>query len=292
MMRYDDETMSRNGYYAQQADGPAEVFTTRLATRIGSFMSAGFVTVLCAGAIVGCIALARLILSRPAGVREASGSIYGVAFFSVMVPVIVWIWWTFMKGRFKFTLRVMPDRIEYGRGIFRETFPCDDVDIIRVKFEGTAEHVKLGIPGRTWICRFREDSQRCADLLRAYCPNAIYIDVKGSEHLPANPGDPVQIVKRLVGTIRSRGRWTLGGGVLMTYMGGSIAFARIFGKPPPESINPVFGYALFLVLVVGGPLTIKLGWQRLGKARKLQAKLSQLVDDGGMGLFADMGARR
>lgn len=113
--------------------------------------------------------------------------------------------WLFAKFRLKFTLQIGQDRIIFGKWPFRECMHGMDVETISEKYGAISNpksyYVTITGFGKSWSCYFEKNTQDCIRALRVVCPNAIFIDMYGKEHIPQTTGSFPKVIHNL---IRSR----------------------------------------------------------------------------------------
>ena len=88
------------------------------------------------------------------------------------------------RGHLQFSLSIDPPEIHIGRGIFRDTIACKDVERIRAfqtKYRRTAG-LEVMAHGRRWRLGLGNETLHCIDALRRACPRAHYFDHDGILH--------------------------------------------------------------------------------------------------------------
>jgi len=235
---------------------------------------------LAAGAIVGviCVHLTSFLL----GV-DLIDKLFGLALAieGAMMFGFVFLAWGWAKDRLRFRLRVGPRELQFGGGPFRDTLDCYEIESVQLAAEDEAVpnsyRVELTGTGRKWTCFLGAASWECVEALRTVCTNAIYIDLGGREHLPAETYQPIRAMQNLVLSRHRRGRAALSLGLLL--LGWSVP---VFVVAIIEALTGASGTAAFSGIDAGfyaipvfGVLSFISGLILLRKARRLSARIRE-----------------
>lgn len=148
-----------------------------------------------------------------------------------------------VRNRSRYRIVLREDGVELGHGWTFMRLPYADVRMIRVgpaNISKQAHWLELVAPrDRGRVLLAGDDVAACAGLLVERCPNAVYFDKDGDEHLPRDTTRPEQVLHTLV-----------------------IHYSRLFWGG--LAVTALFGIVLIgaAILLVGDAHTGKLGYSR------------------------------
>ncbi|MFW6159001.1 MAG: hypothetical protein ACOC8E_06550 [Planctomycetota bacterium] len=162
------------------------------------------------------------------------------------------------------------------------TYEIDPGDVALIIYhsekpvDDKAEHLQLRAGRKLWRIELRGEEAECAAALRSACPNAVYIDPGGVEHMPHGSRRPVTVLANLVRERRRRAlREILGGALLSTGAGVLIGFA-ILGEDGDGLWHALRPIAAFLV----GLYMCFSGVRQLRRARRLAWDRQRVIEGG------------
>lgn len=192
-------------------------FRTGLGTRLADS---------CVAVFLG-LAIALLGLLLPIGVGkalvDAGAPVWAVVAGGIVVVLLAWRFaWRLAVFRLRFRLVFHLDYLEIGGGWLRRRFAYEEIDEVRLP--GLKEHgtwLKLW-SGSTCVRIILDsnDVSTCWKLLGQLCPNAVFVDTQGNEHIRFNEADPIRSLLALERQQRRSYRRFLWAGTMLTVLGG------------------------------------------------------------------------
>ena len=184
---------------------------------------------------------------------------------------------------------LLPDRVEVGRGWARRGLPPGEVDWIavpRTARQGTWVRVRgKGVDAMALIAP--GDLKPCVSALIDRCPNAIFLDAKGQEHLPKRSRRPLRTLLVLERRHRELALVFAGAAPASFLFGAFILWtvlAHYRGRLPPGVTYPGAIFHEWPLLGVGcllaGPGFAFESWRRSRKAREARMERLDLAATG------------
>ena len=100
--------------------------------------------------------------------------------------------WKLCLAPLRFSLTIGKNVVEAGRGWLRCVFACDEVEMISMPDKRKVHGIALEGGGRGAFVYLSPTAELiCAALLRHRCPNAVFVDRWGNEHLPICANQPL-----------------------------------------------------------------------------------------------------
>lgn len=211
-----------------------------------------------------------------------------VVLFALAIPmflVLCYLTWLGARQRLKFTLKIGPEELLFGKGLFRESMPCTAVETIRDKASAVhdpdSHWVEITGARRKWKCFFGHASGACIGALREVCSNAVFVDIQGKEHLPAGTHSPVRAIGNLVRTRRATATAALLVAIPCLAWALIILVALIVKVAQGTSLTEaVSGIPVrFLVVPVLGTVTLIAAIVQFRRASQLAGRLKELSAD-------------
>jgi len=268
---------------ARESESVGLVFGPGRKTRRSEYVLVSFVMLGCSMVAVP-FGLMTLVLVSELGFPGAM--IIALCAGAVVALGCLWVGWHTIRRRLQFTIEITPTEIHFGRGRLRESFPSEDVEIIRM-----SEAAALAGDPTTWLeVRVRGRLQRfyldgceeaCADTLRRHCPNAVYIDAGGKERMPMATERPLYVLNNLV-RYRLRGGWGMVVcGVLLLAWSVPLVVLMVAGiLNGTQPWSKLWEARLLLLFLAGGLALLVFGQMQVCKGRRLAAEARRLKDRG------------
>jgi hypothetical protein len=127
-----------------------------------------------------------------------SGMLYVILHMALRVPqavsiglaaigwcMMVRLGWLTTTAPLRFRVALRRDTAELGAGLLKCVFPYDSVELIAVADE---KEYGVGLDGGGWNAFVRlspADEYACVGALRVRCSNALFVDRRGEDHVPA-----------------------------------------------------------------------------------------------------------
>ena len=143
----------------------------------------------------------------------------GCAVVSVVAVLTLEIGWKWILSRPKCCIVFYTDHLQVGGSLTKFAFSYDQVEIISLpvaRAQGSWIRLKCG----NRIVRVHlvgRERWNCLWLLRRCCRNAVFVDERGREHLPANPVEIDQTLNALKGHHKRRISVCVGGGLFLRW---------------------------------------------------------------------------
>lgn len=185
--------------------------------------------------------------------------------------------WLFIRRYFQFSLHLYADHLQVRALWFRNSLDVLEVESIRhrqgeANLGGSCEWVEILGAGKSWALYLREAVPDCIEKLRQACPNAIYVDVEGREHLPSRPYDSEKAEVFLIRSRYRRGIMLLGFGLLMAVFATPLAICMALDLFQGQWKEAVRNWKFFLAPLASLAAFVQ-GWALVKKA--LAAKKSE-----------------
>ena len=179
--------------------------------------------------------------------------------------------WRVVTEQLRFCVALLPDRVEVGRGRSCRRLPYEEVDLIAVP-RTTRQRTWVRIRGRgvdAMALVAPEDLEPCVSALIERCPNAIFIDAKGQEHLPKQSRRPLRnllILERrhwkraMIYAIAALPMSVIGALSLWVILGHFLGWL-------PHGVTHYLSPKGVVILIIGGPALAFESSRSFGKAR-------------------------
>ena len=186
--------------------------------------------------------------------------------------------WQIVTAPIRFRICFGPRTVEIGDGPLRHSYAYDEVETISLpEHEEDGYGVALeGGTGGAFIQLSPRDEMLCAQILRARCVNAIFVDRSGQEYLPPNPDEPLACL----GTLYRRSRWLAFASVTPVLFVGAICVGQsiifgcaMFGLIRLSTSDAMLVGIKFLVELTSLVLLVRFALKRINKMRAIRNRM-------------------
>lgn len=203
----------------------------------------------------------------------------------VVAGVVAFLALLLVFGR-EYVVSYLQSRVEIGDAIrlrgggLCQSIPLDSVDLIRVTNEdilsqdSSRVHLVLRAGRTRRFLLLDGDEVACAEALHDHCPDAIYIDLAGREHLPSDTTRPLGVLDTLAREQARQGRRALLSGIAALLF---TVFAAWAAGNDKENLFLLLWSNVFSSAGLGtGASLVVSGILRLRESRKLAAQILEL----------------
>jgi hypothetical protein len=203
----------------------------------------------------------------------------------VVAGVVAFLALLLLFGREHIASYLQP-RVEIGDAVhlcgggLRQSIPLDAVDLIRVTNEdllsqdSSRVHLVLRAGRIRRFLILDGDEAACAEALHVRCPNAIYVDLSGKEHLPTDSTRPFDVLNNLARERARQGRRAILIGILTLL--GTVAGSWVASRGEDGFFVAIWSHLWTSAGLGAGSSLVVSGVLRLRASRKLAARLRGL----------------